>query len=102
MDNEAIKELIGRRRRQILVHSCIYYRLNNNIIKDHEYDMWSKELADLQIQYPDIAKEAPLHTEFKDFDGSTGFDLPTGDPKVLGLALQLVELHKKYLKGELG
>lgn len=47
MTDEEIKELIKRRRRQILVHSCLYYRLASNIISDFQYDCWGKELGKL-------------------------------------------------------
>ena len=67
-----IPELINRRRRQILVHSVIYYRFNRNIIEDYIFDKWSKELADLQRTYPEVAAEAVFAEEFKDFDGCTG------------------------------
>lgn len=33
-ENKQIAELIHRRREQMLVHSYIYYQLNDNIIKD--------------------------------------------------------------------
>ena len=39
--------LINRRERQILVHSCLYYQFNENLIQDHVYDAWSKELVEL-------------------------------------------------------
>lgn len=77
---EMVKDLINRRRRQILIHSYLYYRRAENIIDDYTYDMWSKELADLQEKYPDIAKECVYANDFKDFDGSSGFDLPIGNP----------------------
>lgn len=88
--NDEIKELINRRRRQILVHSCIYYRYNDNIISDFVYDAWSKELAELQKQYPDIAKSCVYHEYYKDFDGSSGFDLPIHLPEVNSKALMLL------------
>ena len=94
-----IMTLIKRRRLQILVHSAIYYRFNESIISDFTYDMWSKELAALQTQYPEEAKLAPLYEAFADFDGSTGFDLPTSEPWVVNKALQLLAYHKKRSNG---
>lgn len=98
MSDDTIKELINRRRHQILVHSCIYYRLDQNLIPDYVYDQWSKELAELQQQYPELAKEVPLYEEFKDFDGSSGFDLPIHDPRTVAKAEYLVDLHRHYVK----
>lgn len=39
--NKEIAELIHRRREQMLVHSYIYYQLNDNIIDDNT---WSKRV----------------------------------------------------------
>lgn len=100
MTDTEILELIGRRRRQILVHSCIYYRFDYNLIDDYTYDMWSKELAELQVKYPNLSKEADLYEEFKDFDGSTGFDLPIHTPKVVKLAQELINYHMELKRGE--
>lgn len=95
MEIRDITALIKRRRLQILVHSAIYYRFNESIISDFTYDAWSKELADLQKKYPKEAAQAPYAKEFADFDGSTGFDLPTSDPWVVNKAQQLLAYHKK-------
>lgn len=90
-----IKELILRRRLQILVHSCIYYRLNTNIISDSTFDKWSRELVELQQKYPKISKLARYYEEFKNFDGSSGFDLPYGDPSILRKAQQLLKYREE-------
>lgn len=72
-----IEELINRRRHQVLVHSYLYYQMNTNIIDDHTYDMWCKELAELQHQYPIESNNVEFYKEeFKEFDGSTGYHLP--------------------------
>lgn len=87
-------ELISRRRRQILVHSFLYYQLNENVISDHVYDKWSKELAELQIKYPQEAKKAIYAKEFEEFDGSSGFDLPYHYPDVQNMAYRLLRAVK--------
>nr|BDD45044.1 hypothetical protein 32 [Bacillaceae bacterium] len=102
MTKEAVAELITRRRRQILVHSCLYYRLNDNVIDDHTYDLWSKELAELQQQYPDIAAQCERHEDFKDFDGSSGFDLPIHEPDVLNSAYRLQRAVKAIKEKQQG
>lgn len=85
-----IDEIINRRRRQILVHSCIYYRFNQNIISDHTYDKWSKELSQLQRMHPEAANRCVYSEYFKDFDGSSGFDLPYHLPEIVRNALRLI------------
>ena len=54
MTDEEIKAIIKRRRLQILVHSCIYYRFGDNIWSDYHYDCAGKELAKLQVEHPDL------------------------------------------------
>ncbi len=64
---ENIKSLIRRRRFQLLVHSYIYYRLNQCVIPNWKFDMWAKELIVLQEKYPHLSKETDLYEMFKDF-----------------------------------
>lgn len=94
--NEEIAELINRRRRQILVHSILYYKLNENIISDTQWTQWAVELEELQRKYPQIAANIPMAEEFKGFDHSTGMNLPLTHPYAVNKARQLLELHKKY------
>lgn len=70
-----IAELINRRRLQILVHSCIYYEMNQNIVSDAQWAEWGQELCKLQEEYPEIAKQVPRADEFEAFDPSTGYNL---------------------------
>lgn len=90
-----IQELITRRRRQLTVHSFIYYQLNQNIISDYTFDKWAKELVQLQTDYPEVAASSPYAEEFKDFDGSSGYDLPYGYPEFQKVAFHLIAHNKK-------
>ena len=85
-----IYELIQQRRLQLLVHSRIYYVLNNNIISDKQFDEFAKELVQLQKDYPQISKDVIFYDAFKNWDGTTGFDLPLEDPWVVQKANQLL------------
>ena len=67
-----IREKIKQRRLQLLVHSCIYYKLDRTIISDETWNRWSEELKQLQLKYPDYSKEVEWYDAFKDWDGSTG------------------------------
>ena len=51
MTDDEIKSLILRRRLQTLVHSCIYYYFDDNIISDAEWARRALELEELQKQY---------------------------------------------------
>lgn len=86
-----IAELIQQRRLQILIHSCIYYEYNRNVISDRQFDIWAKELVQLQKDYPEIAKQVIWAEAFEGFDGSTGFDLPIKDKWVMQKASRLCE-----------
>ena len=96
MTPEEIAELITRRRRQLLVHSIIYYHMNDNIITDNQWAKWAIELEELQRDYPEIAKNCPRAKEFKNFDHSTGYSLSLNDPYAVATARRL--LHMKYEK----
>lgn len=52
----------------MLVHSYIYYKLNDNIISNATFDMWAEELIDLQEKYPEISKEVELYDIFSEFN----------------------------------
>lgn len=90
-----IIELINRRRHQILVHSYLYYELGESIISDYDFDYWSKELVDLQAQYPEESKAVKYYEEFKDFDGSSGFDLPYSMPNIQKTGDRLLVYRRK-------
>lgn len=72
---EVISSLIRRKRLQILVHSYIYYELDQNIISDEAWSKWALQLENLQQKYPEIAATVEYAEAFKDFDHSTGQNL---------------------------
>lgn len=93
MTPEEIGDLINRRRRQILVHSVIYYKMDENIIDDATWSKWALELENLQKENPEIAAKQPYAKEFEDFDHSTGYSLPLDDPWAVRKAQQLLQLE---------
>lgn len=97
MEYKQIKAKINQRRSQILVHSCIYYRLNSSIVDDSTYDRWARELMYLQQDYPEIADECVYAEYFRDFSETTsGFDLPLELPSVVAKAQWLLEYHQHH------
>lgn len=87
---QSLLERMNQRQRQILVHSCIYYSFNSNIVSDHQYDVWGKELAKLIVDYPSTFKQSAYHKDFIGYDGSTGFDLPIKNPEVVAKAIFMI------------
>lgn len=90
---------ILRKRIQMLIHSCIYYELNDSLITDSQFDKWAKELVRLQKENPEMSQKVPWYDEFKDWDGTTGFHLPTRHPWVMHKAESLLE-YARRVKGE--
>jgi len=83
LTDEQAFELINRREMQMLVHSYIYYKLNDSMWTDKEFDGRARELARLLIKYPKIANQMVWNTHFIGWDGTTGFNLPFEHPDVI-------------------
>lgn len=100
MNKDKIAELINRRRRQVLIHSVIYYKMDTNLISDAIWSKWALELEELQKKYPDIAEKLPYADAFRDFDHSTGSNLPLDDPWANSKARWLIKIEKELAKYE--
>ncbi|MFT8313277.1 MAG: hypothetical protein ABF633_03365 [Clostridium sp.] len=97
--DEKIFYLIRRRRLQMLIYSYLYYKLDNSILHDRDFDKMALELKELQKNYPEESKAVELYEEFKNWDGTTGYDLPLYLPFVEVIALRVLEEDKKYTEG---
>lgn len=84
-----VGSLIKRRRLQMLIHSCIYYELDTEVISDNKWQEWANELAGLLKENPDEYNDR-FDEFFIDWDGTTGYNLPHRHPWVLGKAQALV------------
>ena len=74
--NLTTQEYIDFLQRYIIVHSYIYYELNDNVVSDKQYDAKSKELTRLKNEYPDLWKSSMYYQQFgDDYNGATGFTL---------------------------
>lgn len=79
-----------------MIHSIIYYELDDNIIGDTEWSKRARELVELQEKYPDIASKVVFADLYKGFDGSTGLDLAKGaDERAWGKARYLLSMRRK-------
>ena len=92
-----VPEIIKQRRAQMLVHSCIYYELNDNIVDDHTWQRWADELEALQKKHPEHLKIGFYDHNFADWDGATGNHLPHRDPWVMRKAQYLLMLRDKKI-----
>ena len=72
--------------RVVIIHSILYYELDNPLISDKSYDEVSKQLLEYQ---KDANIDATQYGYMMyDFDGNTGFDLYT----------RLNDSDRKYLR----
>jgi len=85
------KARIRQRRAQLLVHSYLYYALNESIVDDAVFDRWSAELVSLQ---KDLKEPIGFYDEaFADWTGETGMHLPR-DGWINYKALQLLRTDR--------
>jgi len=70
-----IKTRLQLLERWIIIHSIIYYRLNTSIVEDTMFDNNCNQLVRGIKKYPKEFKQTKYYYCFKEFDGSTGFDL---------------------------
>jgi NAD-dependent DNA ligase len=90
-----IKARIRQRRAQMLVHSCIYYELNDSVVSDDQWQKWADELEKLQRENPDSIKIGFFDWEFRDWTGATGAHLNHREPWVLAKAKYVLETFNK-------
>lgn len=64
--------------RRIIVYSIMYYEFDESCIPDYVYDALSRQLVRLQSSV-DAAefKKSDYYYAMRDFDGSTGYDIPS-------------------------
>ena len=94
-----LPEIIRRKRRFVLVHSILYYRLNETVISDAKFDEVAHELAAYQQTSPEFCMTVDFYPEeFKDFNGETGYHLPLLDPSCTCMAIWLLQQRNKELE----
>ena len=73
-DDWNLRDKIEFLQRKIILNSIAYYNYDTNFLTDQEFDSISRQLVELHNEYGDISSTQYGYA-FKDFDGSTGFDL---------------------------
>lgn len=94
------QEYINWLQRFIIVHSYIYYELDDNVISDREYDLKSKQLVEYKNDYPDLWKNSEYYKQFgDDYTGATGMtlyhDLDDKQKKVIQVIVNCI-FNNKY------
>jgi len=73
--NPTIKEQVLRLRRNMLIHSYVYYKLDTSLVSDDIWQKWANELVDMQKVYG--TKFGHYDEEFEGWDATTGYHLPS-------------------------
>ena len=94
MSNQTVKEKIRQRRSQMLVHSCLYYEMDESIVSDDKWQQWANELALLQLENPNDCLLDFYDEEFADWDGTTGAFLPLKDINVRNQAAHILRISE--------
>lgn len=64
--------------RRIIIWSVMYYEHNESCVSDYEYDSVSYQLVELQKKASkEEFEKSTYYYAMHDFDGSTGFDIPS-------------------------
>ena len=96
MNLEAMK-IMEQRERQIIVHSYIYYELNDNIISDDHWAALGKDLVRLRERFPEEFELTKYAELFANFDASTGYGLYSKDSEYWhAQAKWLIEMNQQY------
>lgn len=76
---QTLYEKIKQRRTQMLVHSYLYYELDENVIDDHKWQQWADELVELHVMWDRFkapSKVGFYDEAFADWTGASGAFLP--------------------------
>lgn len=72
------KTKISYLQRRIIVYSIMYYEQNESCVSDKYYDSLSSQLVKLQKECnKEDFRSSEYYYAMYDFDGSTGFDIPS-------------------------
>lgn len=88
---QTLSEKIRQRRTQMLIHSYLYYTLDDTVISDEKWQQWADELTELQKRKSEIGF---YDKEFSDWNGSTGMHLPS-PAWIVNKAKKLLTLESK-------
>ena len=89
-----MNSLLQQRLRQFLVHSYIYYKLDESIISDIDYDRICNELKDLLKKYPDKDISFWKISEKSLGNEESGYNISQYSPQIVSASMHLLYQHK--------
>lgn len=88
--------MLRRKWLQVCVHSIIYYRFDNNVWTDKQWDKAAREVVILKNTYPGLINSMPFKEDLRKFDGTTGFELSClQDPNMVEMARTILEFNER-------
>lgn len=96
-------ERISLLQRWIIIHSIIYYELDDNVVSDTMWSDNAKQLVEMMEDFPKALKKSDYFYCMGDFDASTGYNLYSSlnkhDKKYLmGIARYVLRMHGRGWK----
>ncbi len=85
-----MKALIRQKIRQFLIHSFLYYRLDDSIISDRQYDLLCKDLKRLLEEHPNSEVQYRELVEPLLGSEASGFSIRCYPPPIISSALHLL------------
>ena len=71
-----VQNIIDNLQRKVILHSYLYYELDDSVVSDTDYDFIARTLAKYKNDYPELWKNSMYYKQFGEgYNGSTGFDL---------------------------
>jgi hypothetical protein len=89
-----MNSLLQQRLRQFLVHSYLYYKLDESIISDIDYDRICMELKDLLKKNPD--EDPPFRKFVEKYLGNeaSGYSISQYPPTIISASMHLLYQHQ--------
>lgn len=96
LEMNRVAEEMWRRQQQFLMHSYVYYVLDDNLIPDPQYDWLCKRLVELMDNYPGVAADLPYTYLCQGLDDSgSGYYIKDYPPQIRTVALRSLWMDKK-------
>lgn len=72
------QERISNLQRMVMVHSIIYYNMNQSVIEDESFDRIARDLYNRQLAADDdVLRKTTYYYAFNDFNPASGYYLPS-------------------------
>ncbi len=85
-----MNSLLQQRLRQFLVHSYLYYKLDESIISDTEYDRICMELRELLKRHPEADLPFRKIAEKALGDEASGYSIRQYPPSIISVSMHLL------------